>query len=198
MKDPQSLSTQRTPTPVEVMAEKGLIQAAITSYKMSRLADDKNDGVITFGGLDDTKFDPATLVALDNINTAGFWGAAIDTISVDGSEVTFNGTRKAILDTGTTLILMPATDAQALHASIPGAKPDLVGGFIVPCNTTATISFTFGGREFTIDSRDLAFAPLNLNDPNGECISGIVAGEFGASDEWLVSMTFCFHSRRPD
>ena len=66
------------PTPVEALASAGLIDEAITSYKISRLADDKNDGEITFGGLDDTKFDPSTLVTFDNAATNGFWEGAMD------------------------------------------------------------------------------------------------------------------------
>ena len=35
-------------TPVESLAQNGLIEDAITSYKLSRLSDGKNDGEITF------------------------------------------------------------------------------------------------------------------------------------------------------
>jgi hypothetical protein len=45
----QSLSEQQTPTPIEALAAKGLIKEAITSFKISRVADKKNDGEITFG-----------------------------------------------------------------------------------------------------------------------------------------------------
>jgi hypothetical protein len=45
----QSLSNQQTLTPIEALAQKHIIQEAITSYKISRLADQKNDGEITFG-----------------------------------------------------------------------------------------------------------------------------------------------------
>ena len=43
------LSEQQTPTPIEALAAAGLVPAAITSYKISRVADNKNDGEITFG-----------------------------------------------------------------------------------------------------------------------------------------------------
>lgn len=42
-------SNQRTLTPIEALAKNGLIANAITSYKISRHADGKNDGEITFG-----------------------------------------------------------------------------------------------------------------------------------------------------
>jgi hypothetical protein len=43
------LSEQKTDTPPEALAKAGLIDKAIVSYKISRLADNKNDGEITFG-----------------------------------------------------------------------------------------------------------------------------------------------------
>ncbi|KDQ25139.1 hypothetical protein PLEOSDRAFT_46446 [Pleurotus ostreatus PC15] len=184
-----TLSNQKTPTAVESLAQNGLIQDPITSYKISRLDDQKNDGVITFGGLDETKFDPSTLVTVDNLSRVGFWEAAMDKITVDGADTRLTR-RTAILDTGTTLILAPDADARALHQAIPGARSDGQGGFIIPCTTNATIALTFGGREFTIDPRDLVFAPLNLNDPTGDCFSGITSGSIGGANQWLVGDVF--------
>jgi len=101
------LSQQGVPTPVEALASAGAIPKAITSYKISRIADAKNDGEITFGGLDATKFDAATLVALPNVNQQGFWEANLDAVTVNGQDLGLQG-RTAILDTGTTLIVAPA------------------------------------------------------------------------------------------
>jgi len=183
------LANQKVLTPVEKLKADGLIQQAITSYKLGRLADGKNDGQITFGGLDDTRFDAASLVEVDNVSQVGFWEAEMDAVAVDGVDAGLQG-RKAILDTGTTLILAPEADAIKLHQGIEGAQSDGQGGFIVPCTTQAVITLTFGGKEFSIDPRDLAFAPVDINDPTGACISGISAGNVGDATEWLVGDTF--------
>jgi len=177
------LSDQRIPTPVESLAEKGLINAAITSYKISRTSDGLNDGEITFGGLDQSKFDPNTLVTLPNINKDGFWEANFE-VSVDGQDLGLSG-RSAILDTGTTLMLAPASDAEALHGKIPGAKSDGQGGFVIPCTNSAVVSLTFGGRTFDINPIDLLFAPVDQNDLQGDCISGISSGEIAGPTQWL-------------
>jgi hypothetical protein len=108
------LSQQGKPTPVESLASAGLISDAITSYKISRLADQKNDGEITFGALDTTKFDQATLVTLPNVNQQGFWEGALDAVTVDGQDTGLQG-RTAILDTGTTLIIAPATVSRTVY-----------------------------------------------------------------------------------
>ncbi|KAF8656862.1 hypothetical protein AX16_002409 [Volvariella volvacea WC 439] len=184
-----AISAQNTATPVESLAQLRLIQSAITSYKLGRLADGNNNGAITFGGLDATAFDPNSLVTVENANSQGFWEVNLDSITIDGTDTGLSG-RTAILDTSSALILCPQADAEALHQAIPGARSDGQGGFILPCTTNARIALSIGGTAFEIDSRDLSFAPLNLNDPAGECISGIAANDNDNSNQWLVGSTF--------
>jgi hypothetical protein len=183
-----TLANQKVDTPPESLAKAGLIQSAITSYKISRLADGKNDGEITFGGIDESKIDPATLVTITNVNANGFWEVPF-TASVNGKDLGLTG-RTAILDTGTSLILAPPADAQALHAQIPGAKADAQGGFTIPCTTNTQISFSMGGQNFAIDSRDLLFVPVSQNNLQGDCVSGIMSGQIGGAQQWLVGDVF--------
>jgi hypothetical protein len=184
-------SNQGALTPPEAMAKKGLIKEAIVSYKISRAVDGKHDGEITFGGMDDSKFIASTLVTVDNISKSGFWEAKVGVIAVDGKDTGLTG-RSAILDTGTTLVLAPPDDAQLVHDLIPGSKSDGMGGFTVPCNTTATVSMTFGGGLFTIDPRDLKTSPVDGDDPTGDCVSGIVADRQSddSPTQWLVGDVF--------
>ncbi|KAL4252337.1 peptidase A1 family protein [Abortiporus biennis] len=184
-----SLSEQKTATPVEALASNGLIKDAITSYKISRVADGKNDGEITFGGLDSTKFDANALVTFANVNTQGFWEGSMTAVTVNGQDLGLQG-RTAILDTGTTLIIAPPADAAAVHQAIPGSQSDGQGGFTIPCTTTATVALTFGGQSFDINTQDLLFAPVNANDLTGDCVSGISAGQIGGAKEWLVGDVF--------
>ena len=184
-----TLSEQQTPTPLQSLADAGLIQQAIVSFKISRLDDQKNDGEVTFGALDDSKFDQNTLVTLKNVNPQGFWEAAMDAVSVNGVDLGLNG-RSAILDTGTTLLIVPATDAQTIHKAIPGAQQNNDGSFTVPCTTNASLALTFGNRAFAIDSRDIAFLPVDPKEPKGACLSGISAGNVDGANVWLAGDVF--------
>jgi len=185
-----TLSNQRTLTPVEALAKAGLISDAVVSYKMARVRDNNNDGEITFGALDTTKFDPKTIVTVSNVNKKGFWEASVDDATLDGQSLGLEG-RTAILDTGTTLAILPTQDAVAVHQQIPGATFDGTSTFTVPCDTASVVSFTFGGRAFDIDPRDLAFVPVDPANPKtGDCISGISAGNFGGPTQWLLGATF--------
>ncbi|KAF7375155.1 Acid protease [Mycena sanguinolenta] len=182
-----TLSEQQTPTPVESLASAGLISDAITSYKISRAADNLNDGEITFGALDTTKFDQSTLTTVPNVNTQGFWEAALDAITVDGQDTGLQG-RTAILDTGTTLIVAPVDDATAVHQLITGSQADGQGGFTVPCDFNQSVALTVGGTVFAIEPQDIALQPPNQD---GSCTSGISGGSFGTSNtEWLVGDVF--------
>jgi len=184
-----TLSEQQTPTPIEALASAGLVADAITSFKIPRLADNKNDGEVTFGGLDSSKFDSSTLVTLNNVNKQGFWEGNMDAVTVNGQDSGLQG-RTAILDTGTTLIVAPPSDAAAVHQLIQGSASDGQGGFTIPCNTNASVALTFGGTSFAIDTRDLVVQPVNANDPTGNCISGITSGNIGGATEWLVGDVF--------
>ncbi len=186
-----TLSQQKTLTPVESLTKAGLIKNAVVSFKIPRLADQKNDGQATLGGVDPSKFDQNTLVTLNNVNKQGFWEGQLDAVSVDGNDLGLNG-RTAILDTGTTLLLVSKGDAQAIHKGITGAKENADGTFTVPCTTNASLALTFGQQSFAIDSRDIAFSPIDQNNPTGDCQSGIIASNVNAANpnQWLAGDVF--------
>ncbi|EPT01339.1 hypothetical protein FOMPIDRAFT_1023268 [Fomitopsis schrenkii] len=184
-----TLSEEGVDTPPESLAKQGLIDEAIASFKISRLSDEKNDGEVTFGGLDASKFDASTLVTVDNVSEDGFWEAAMDGVSADGQDLGLQG-RSAILDTGTTLIIAPQADADAVHAAIPGAQSDGQGGYTIPCTSNTSIALGFGGALFAINPVDLLFTPVDPNDPTGDCVSGISAGEIDGATTWLTGDVF--------
>jgi hypothetical protein len=169
-------------TPVESLAELGLIGEAITSYKLGRVSDGHNDGEITFGGLDETKFDPNTLVTFPNVSPYGYWEGDVS-VSVNSKDLGLQG-RTALLDTGTTLFAVPSADAVAIHAQIPGSK-NTDEGFTIPCTSTSVVSLTFGGRAFDINPVDLLYYPVDTSNLQGECYSTIIALEVGGPEQWL-------------
>lgn len=99
---------------------------------------------------------------------------------------------------GTTLSLIPESDAERIHEKIPGAKIDDSGEFYtIPCNTKTVVSFTFGGRSFDIDPKDLSFVQSNPNN-RGECLSGLKPTNKFPRGEWLVRLLSFLFSKRTD
>ena len=105
------LSQQGVPTVVEVLRAQNMIDQAIVGYKIPRLADQKNDGGVTFGAADLSKFQSSTLVTMPNVDPQGFWAAAIDSIEVN-NQVLISQNRTASMDTGTSYIVAPEAVSQ--------------------------------------------------------------------------------------
>ncbi|KAJ7116384.1 aspartic peptidase domain-containing protein [Mycena epipterygia] len=179
-----SITTLKLPTPVEELAKRGLIPAAITSYRIPRRTDGINDGEITFGGLDEARFNKSTLVTVNSTDT-GFWVAEMGPVTVNGEDLGI-ANRTALLDTGTTLMAASADDVKAIHDKIPGSK-QVAQGYTVPCDTDAVVALTFGGKAFPINVLELARG--SASQKSGDCGSGIgVSAQAG--DRWLVGDTF--------
>lgn len=89
-----------------------------------------------------------------------------------------NRTLSAIIDTGTTLIILPKELSTAIHQEIPGAEYDAMYGWRIPCqlakNTSLTdqISIQIAGKEFPLHYQDLVRAKVS-NSRKKMCYSGI-------------------------
>lgn len=152
-------------------------------------------------GLDYTKLDSSTLVTLEAMNDdACFWLTQLGGVSVDDEMVALSGSRTALMDTGTTLLLVPSTDLDGIHAMIPGAKLAGQGTYTVPCNTTASVALEFGGKSFPINPEDLTL--VKNGHPTGDCISRIsTIGTDLNTKIWIVGafdlpLEICLNSRQ--
>ncbi|KAL0954624.1 hypothetical protein HGRIS_003581 [Hohenbuehelia grisea] len=181
------ISRQRSQTFIEALHKAGKIAEPIASYKISRVDDQKNDGELTLGAMNPAKYKPETLVSVPNVSKIGFWEVAVDGITVEGQDLKGMDSRNAILDTGSTLFLAPKEDVATIHSGIPGARYN-GKAWSIPCNTTTALALKIGGREFSIDARDLSFVPMDLRNLNGYCMSSIcevnLKGKYGG--HWLV------------
>lgn len=134
---------------------------------------------LTIGGVDSTKYTGS--ITYTPVTSKTYWQTHSDGIAVNGAIVTA-GFDSAI-DTGTTLIYVPTTVANALYAKIPGAGPstaDGTGAYSYPCNSTATVAFSYSGTQFVMDARDLNEGTSASG--GGKCVGSIMAMDFtGAS-----------------
>ncbi|KAJ2575241.1 hypothetical protein GGH19_003166 [Coemansia sp. RSA 1807] len=142
---------------------------------------DKNDyaGEYLFGDIDHSKFEgELTWVPL---STPKFWEINLDGVSLDvqgvGKEqMEISG--PAILDTGTTLIVMDEKQATEFHRGIPSAEKSEIYGWILPTNTDqlipGNISFAIGGAEFSVPVKNLVREPVKGLD--GWSFSAVTSG----------------------
>ncbi|BFZ64003.1 hypothetical protein YB2330_005141 [Saitoella coloradoensis] len=157
---------------------------------LQRASDGTKDGQVDLGILDTTKFDPKEMVFVDNVSERGLWEVEMDDVQVDGVGLNLTG-RTAIVDTGTTLILAPPSDALALHQLIPGAassSSDASGAtmFYIPCTSTTALNLLIASQPFTVSPKDYVGSPVG----GGMCVSNIVGESVGGAGEWLVGDVF--------
>jgi len=172
------------PQIMDVLSNNRLIGSKLYGIHLSRGTDNLNDGELNFGQVNKDRFtgDLNWNSCLDN--DAGFWEIGVADAGVNGKSLGLSG-RTAIIDTGTSFILMPAPDALNIHTQIPGFKQD-GETFSVPCDSAAVIQFSFNKQVYNISTEDWRGAKLD----NGLCRSKIVGRQTFGERQWLVGDVF--------
>ncbi|KAJ6484763.1 aspartic peptidase domain-containing protein [Mycena sanguinolenta] len=117
---------------------------------------------------------------------SGVWSVTLDSLSVGGTKINWPTTIKAapagknvvLLDTGTTNILMPQTQVNAIYSTIPGAVlspnsniplvqfSETNNVWVVPCTAQVDVVATFAGQDFAIHPLDVTDMQI-LTSPDG-------------------------------
>ncbi|ORY34278.1 aspartic peptidase domain-containing protein [Naematelia encephala] len=140
-------------------------------------------GEYTFGGIEEQYVVGGRAVLVwTSVSSVNFWGFAIDDISMGITSVLAADAKtphRAIVDSGTSLILTSATAAITIHSHIPSSFQDSSSGiWYIPCSTsfplTQNLFFTISGRRFGVPIEDLAW---KVSDTYSNCcISGVQGG----------------------
>lgn len=171
-----------TPTFMDVLANSSQLKSNIVSFSLSRASDGGNDGQVTFGDVDNALF-AGNITYSDTVNTSNRWSIALDDASVNGTPINFLN-KSAIIDTGTSYVMIPPDDAKAIHAHIPGAN-QTGANFAIPCDSNANITFTFSGVDYAISPKDYV-----AHTSDSKCTSTIIGRQLFGKDDWLVGDTF--------
>jgi cathepsin D len=173
------------PTVMQTLMNANLLKANLFGVHLQRNADGATDGQVNFGAVDTSMFD-GDLHYTDSISTDGLWEIPIDDAGVDGNSAGLTG-RTAIVDTGTSYVLMPPADAKKLHALIDGAVQDDSENWMVPCSSTVPVQFTFSGKAFDVSHKDY----VGTADSDGKmCESNIIGHQAFGATQWLLGDVF--------
>ncbi|EDW80652.1 uncharacterized protein Dwil_GK11644 [Drosophila willistoni] len=139
---------------VQRLCELKLVDQCLFSVYMRRNplnSTRKYGGEIVFGGIDEYQFDGSLHYA--PITPSGYWKLRITKVLV-GQNEKVDGPVNGILDTGTSLILVPEYSFDRLHLAL-GAKVH-GGHYILSCQleTLPNIRLIIEGAEFVITPRD--------------------------------------------
>ena len=178
-----------TPQIMDILSSQNLIGAKLYGIHLSRDSDGKLDGELNLGEVNKERFS-GELNYLDCVdNESGFWEVPLQDAGVDGINVNLTSgstNRTAIMDTGTSFILIPEPDALAIHGKIEGFEQD--GEiFFVPCETKSVVQFTFNNRIYNISTADWIG---DKDDDSALCRSNIVGRKTFGEAQWLVGDVF--------
>jgi hypothetical protein len=164
------------------LAQDGLIDYPLFGFSLTR----NTSGSLTIGAIDSSVVTNASEINWNNVvefppfsmesNTSSYlqWAIPISGFAVDSVRLnpqpTYPTITKnlsyALFDIGTPGIFGPSNDVSRLFARIDGARlVDNSGQWVVPCDTTATMSLFFGKNEYILQPTDYMIGPASGN-PN--------------------------------
>jgi len=144
---------------------------------------DGEDGELTFGGYDDSKFKGDNLHWV-NLVSATYWEIALESISV-GTEV-FQSDTTGIIDSGTSLITGPSSMIQELAHEV-GAKRSLLGQYTVDCTQTDNLPeviFTIDGTNYNLSSKEYVI------ESGGTCLFAFMGLDIPSGPAWILGDVF--------
>ncbi|KAF9952970.1 hypothetical protein BGZ72_005784 [Mortierella alpina] len=189
-----SASIASTKTVFENMMAQKLVEKGIFSFYLGK-SSLQGGGEFIFGGMDLDRVAPGHQITYTPVTRARYWQINIGNVFVNGKSVLTNsggkkrkGARKeegltGIMDTGTTLMVVPEKLGQTIHQRIKGAKLE-DPSYTVPCDLArhypgARVELEIEGKRFGIPFEDLVREETELA---GTCFSGIQT----SSAEFLI------------
>lgn len=182
---PMDKSPDTFPGIINTLHQQALISTRVFGINLGRGADSEDQGSFTIGGLDESKF-TGNITYTPALNNSQFWELPVANTYIDGSKVDFGGSRTALIDTGTTLLIMSPADALKVHSFMAGSQTD-GSNFVIPCNTTLPLSFEFSGRQWAVSPAD--YVGGSYNQQSGLCISNIQGIQFD-NNRWIFGDVF--------
>ncbi|KAI8828741.1 aspartic peptidase domain-containing protein [Chytriomyces cf. hyalinus JEL632] len=180
-----TIAVQKVVPPFYGMINQKLIDVPLFSAWLGDNADGGSGGEIMFGGIDTARF-TGPLVWSPVVRKA-YWEVAFSNFTVDGVSISVNAPSAAI-DTGSSLIVTPTADADAINAKI-GATKNAQGQFTVDCDAIPTlpdISLTISGVPHTLSAKDYI---LQVGGLKGSCVSGFMGMDLPI-DIWIIGDVF--------
>ncbi|KAL6420007.1 hypothetical protein ACFW04_004342 [Cataglyphis niger] len=167
-------------TPVfDNMVLQDLVPEPVFSFYLNRNSSSKDGGELILGGIDHNRYDGELLYV--PVSKKGYWQFDLDNITIENNVLSSHG--QAIADTGTSLIVGPASDINLINGII-GA--DSNGN--VDCSTLKNlpaINVNVGGKSLKLTSTD--YIIQDEEDGVATCISGFQGSD---SSLWILGDVF--------
>ncbi|CAO3596755.1 unnamed protein product [Absidia cylindrospora] len=167
-------SVKGTITPVDNMIKQKVIKKPIFSVYLGKKSLG-GGGEYVFGGSNPAHYQ-GNLTSVPVDNSKGFWNVKVASLSAGtSSSSSLFGPFEAIVDTGTTLLILQKDIAKHVAKHYNAKENVNDGTFIIDCDGSKLdpLQFSLGGSTFQIPGKDLVYA----KDGN-KCIASFATGDF--------------------
>jgi len=184
------ISVDHVETPLRALVNSGKLDANVFAFY---LGTGGAEGELVIGGVNPDHYtgDFATVPVVDTIpGKKGYWALDMDDVQINGKSVT--SARKAIVDSGTSLLAVPTEDIKSIAATL-GAKsvlpiPPFNKEYTIDCNADAPdIDVVIDGKTYTLTKEDYI-----LNE-SGKCLLGMTGLDVPSQDGgplWILGDVF--------
>jgi len=176
------------------MIDQGVVEAPVFSFWLNRDPDAEIGGELILGGSDPQFYEgEMTYIPVDR---EGYWEITMDGITTGADTIGCDGGCTAIVDTGSSLLVGPTAQTDAINKMIGGVEliPG-TGQYQILCNKIdelPDIDFVLGGRAFTLTGKDyvLEVTQCVLGTCQTQCISGFMGMDLPMGEWWILGDVF--------
>ncbi|KAF9951098.1 Vacuolar protease A [Mortierella alpina] len=153
------------------MIEQGLIDRGIFAFYLGKHYLE-GGGEAIFGDVDFSRIAAGGSIVYTKVIDPTRWMVNLEDAIVEGQSLRGlmgKGRLMALIDTGTTLLVLPKSIADWVNEQIPHSQ--VIGGkWTIPCDSTSGLEFKFEGASFLVPARDVVRERIGLP---GRCYSGV-------------------------
>lgn len=177
-------SSVKATTFMEAIDNRNMLQKNLLGIHLQRNGDGSTDGELNFGSPNTNRY-TGNVSYTSTVKGSDLWEIPIDDAAVDGVKCSFSG-KTAIIDTGTSFLLLPPGDAQRIHKLIRGSQQE--GEiFKLPCLASVLVQSTISKITYNIPPKDYLGKPVSEGNL---CASNIIGKDTFGPDRWLIGDVF--------
>lgn len=148
------------------------VASPVFSFWLSKDASAAQGGEITFGGIDEERYEGA--ITYIPLNSETYWAFIMDDLKINGESAGVCSSCQAVADTGTSLIAGPKTAIKTINDKI-GAVTGPTGQATVDCSKISSlpdVDFVLNGKSFKLSAQQYVLQVSSLGKT--ECLSGFM------------------------
>merc|ERR1711915_885296 len=170
------------------MIDQGVVEAPVFSFWLNRDPNAEHGGELILGGSDPNYY--TGNMTYVPVQREGYWEIEMDGMNTETDTVGCDGGCTAIVDTGSSLLVGPTAETNAINKMI-GGTASLNGQYFVDCSTIDSLpetDFVIGGDIFTLEGKDYI---LKISQGGqSQCISGSMGMDLPMGPWWILGDVF--------